>query len=138
MNFKLNVAAFLEALLEKKGWKKADLSKKLGISQGRLTQYLKAQELPRAETLINISEIGNTTLDELLKGSDRPILFKRPNETIEIQNDLERECVKKLLRILRSDDDLMKGAIIPNINAFEDRLIEKKGKKKKTDPFGGE
>ncbi len=51
---------------------------------------------------------------------------------IEVRSELERQCAQKLLRILRSDDDLIKGAIIPNLNAFDDRLIERSNAKKNT------
>lgn len=114
----------------------------LGISKTNIQDWTnpKRLRLPAAEHLANIRDKLNISIDWLLTGEGemksagdmRGASAVYGQNVIEVRDRLERQCVEKLLRILRSDDDLIKGAIIPNLNAFDDRLIEKARVKKNT------
>ncbi|MEO5358218.1 MAG: helix-turn-helix domain-containing protein [Nitrospirae bacterium YQR-1] len=54
------------------------LANMLGISPGRLAGYCKAKELPRADILIKLADIGGITVDELLRTDKSP----KPREVI--------------------------------------------------------
>lgn len=68
---KHRIGAYLNGILSSKGWTQERLAKELGVSQGRLSEYLKGKNLPRADVLLKISKIGRTTVDALLKGGPK-------------------------------------------------------------------
>ncbi|QWR76581.1 helix-turn-helix domain-containing protein [Candidatus Magnetomonas plexicatena] len=45
----------------------------LGISPGRLSSYCNAKELPRADVLIKLADIGGITVDDLLRTNKPPV-----------------------------------------------------------------
>ncbi len=78
--------------------------------------------IPSVDAGMEIAKALDITVEELLTG--------RNPEKVLLRDADERIYVEKLLRILRSNDDLMKRAIIPNLDAFDGRLIQtEEGKK---------
>lgn len=105
------------------GYKIAEFASVIGISQGSLSDIENEKTKPSSGTLETL--VRNTDIDAvwLLTGGDRANYIKKKDTDTEPSTIEERKYVKKLLRILRSNDALMRNAIIPNLDAFDGRLI---------------
>jgi transcriptional regulator with XRE-family HTH domain len=57
----------LAAWLEKAGSTQADLARSLGVSQAQVSQWVDGTSLPRAETLVLLSELTGISIDELVR-----------------------------------------------------------------------
>ncbi|MEZ7891142.1 MAG: ORF6C domain-containing protein [Candidatus Wallbacteria bacterium] len=66
-NLKKRISTYINQLLFDQKLTQQGLSKLLNIGAGRLNAYIKEKEIPRIETLIQLAEIGEITLDELVK-----------------------------------------------------------------------
>ncbi len=83
----------------------------IGVSQGTLSKYEKGM-MPPADILYRIAKIGNSSVERLLTGNEP--------ESILLKDKDERECVERLLKILRTKQDKTVIAIKQNIDAFLD------------------
>jgi transcriptional regulator with XRE-family HTH domain len=72
MDLKKRIGTFINQILIQYGIRQKDLSKTLGIGLASLSAYLKSKELPRADVLLKLAEIGGVTMDELLKTDKSP------------------------------------------------------------------
>ena len=63
---KQNIAANVQALMDDRGWKQADLARAVGESPMRISFLLRAQRLPSAAFLARLAEAFGTTTDRLL------------------------------------------------------------------------
>ena len=61
----------IKKIREQKTISQVELSKKVGVSQGAISQWETGQSLPRAELLPKIAEILGCTVDELLGRDER-------------------------------------------------------------------
>lgn len=105
------------------GYKITEFASVIGISQGSLSDIENEKTKPSSGTLETL--VRNTDIDAvwLLTGGGRANYIKKKDTDTEPSTTEERKYVKKLLRILRSNDALMRNAIIPNLDAFDGRLI---------------
>jgi len=72
MNLKDRISSFINQLLTQYGIRQKDLAEILGISLGRIHAYITAKELPRADVLLKLADIGGVTMDDLLKSDKTP------------------------------------------------------------------
>ncbi|MBF0464239.1 MAG: helix-turn-helix transcriptional regulator [Nitrospirae bacterium] len=71
MDLKKRIGDYIAQLMAQYQLTYRMLSTVLGISPGRLSGYCKAKELPRADILIKLADIGGITVDDLLR-TDKP------------------------------------------------------------------
>lgn len=109
MNVKTRIAGYLNKILEERGMSKAELARALNVSQGRLTEYLKGYNLPRADTLIKISEIGNISLDELLK--EEEIAKELVRTSVNMDALHEEPDIAEIINILREDTEAKEAVL---------------------------
>lgn len=114
----------LKTLIETQGTAR-QFAIKANIPEQTINSYLKRGSLPDIEKSVKIAKALGITVEELLTG--------RNPEKVLLRDADERIYVEKLLRILRSNDDLMKRAIIPNLDAFDGRLIQTEDNKKNSE-----
>lgn len=95
----------------------------IGLNLGVIDRIFRQGKIPTAKHLITISRALGVSIDWLLTGSGETNYIKKKDADTEPFTLEEKKYVKKLLRILRSNDALMRNAIIPNLNAFDGRLI---------------
>ncbi len=77
---KERIAIFLQQLLKELGETQEGLANRLGIDPSSLRGYLKGTNIPGIDVLLKMAELGNVTLDELVK-TDKP-----PNIQIIVNN----------------------------------------------------
>ena len=73
---KRRIAIFLNALMVRGPLTHRSLADLLGISSGRLSAYTKGRELPRLDLVLRLAEVGNVTLDQLLKEGLEPKVYE--------------------------------------------------------------
>lgn len=64
----MNLADNITRILSKRSIKQADLASALGISRSSVCSWMKGDSLPSIDNLVRMSEILNTSVDDILKG----------------------------------------------------------------------
>ncbi len=67
MEIKENIVRYINKLLDEYRLTQRNLAKMLGVSPGSLSGYKKGREIPGIQILMKLAEIGDVTIDELLK-----------------------------------------------------------------------
>jgi transcriptional regulator with XRE-family HTH domain len=67
ISIKTRIADYIRLLMQAGNLTQAELSLILGISQGSLSKYLNAKEVPNVELLMKLADLGRVSMDDLLK-----------------------------------------------------------------------
>lgn len=70
MDLKIKIAHYIQVLLERLNISQKKLAELLEISPSRLSSYLHAKEIPGIEILIRLADLGEITIDDLVKGEN--------------------------------------------------------------------
>ncbi len=125
MELKERVAKYLQELMAELHLNQSELAQLLGVPQQRISKYLQAKELPRAEVLIRMADLGGVSLDDLLR-PDRPIpkpkLSQKDVEQINIQLQGVKAkgdiAVGKDVKIIKTEKVVEKHEWKPGENAI--------------------
>jgi len=103
---KARLSVFITNLLTGYDISQRKLARWLRITVSRLNGYYKGNQLPRADILIKIAEIGGLTIDDLLKTDNPPVIGGQP------VTDHKKVCSRK-------DDEIKSSDIKPSINPLQ-------------------
>lgn len=67
--YKQEIGYRLKLLREQSGHTQEEIAQKLGINRSSLTRYENGERVPKANELISLSKLYNTTIDYILTGS---------------------------------------------------------------------
>ncbi|MBF0518602.1 MAG: helix-turn-helix transcriptional regulator [Nitrospirae bacterium] len=73
MDLKKRIGDYISQLMAQYRLTYRMLAAILGINPGRLSSYCKSKELPRADVLIKLADIGGITVDDLLRTDKPPV-----------------------------------------------------------------
>ena len=98
-----NLGERIRARRTELGWTQEQLSTKVGISKGFLSDLENGKRKVSAENLMSIAQVLNLSLDFLMKGSDTPSVFKEIQIPSELSEFASREGLtfQQTLTLLR-------------------------------------
>ena len=80
----------LKSEREKKGWSQDELAEKIYVSRQSVSKWENNKNYPSIETIINLSDLFDITIDELLRSDDR-----LKEKVIEDGEETEKKAKKK-------------------------------------------
>lgn len=125
MNLKERIAKYLRELMAYLHVNQSEMAELLGVPQQRISKYLQAKELPRAEVLIRMADLGGVSLDDLLR-PERPVpepkLSDKDIERINIQLQNVKAGgdvnVGKEVKVIKTEKVVEKHEWVPGENAI--------------------
>lgn len=113
-------------LLESRGVKPADITKKTGIKSTVFSEWKKGKSTPNADKLVKIARCLDTTVEYLVTGEDPSPAAVQPTSQLS-------EDEQKLLGLYRRMDPIQKGQAIGYMNGLLDKSELSKEKLKENE-----
>ena len=76
----------LQRLMNENNVKQKDLAEKLNVKRGSVSNWITNRRCPDAETIVNIADYFNVTVDSLLKDTDNKDLIKIKEDLDEMKS----------------------------------------------------